>query len=273
MDASARSGESWVNGVKPRRNMLKLLGATLAGLVLGLAITVIRLMMIAPTPEQELTESVDNNHLFQLAIRHDPNLRALYLARLQTAYGRGGAAASTAEAHAIGQEIARVLAPSLLPVAPDAVLQDYLAVVTEYLESASRSDADGCYAFAHGGLGEIALPVDVAARLSRVMNNVLAAASVNPVVVTPDDWVAGRARIDGIRSEIETSGEAARMYFGDHAGRPASTPAERQGACLFVTRIYERLAETPAPLRYHALRVLASAPMPNAARHEPPDPV
>ena len=244
------------------RRFLKLLGATVAGLLLGVAITAVRLVMIAPTPREELTATLDNNPLFQLAIRSDPALRQQYLARLEQAYARGGVGGSAAEANAIGKEIGRALAPALLPVAPDAVLSDYLAVTTDYLVETYQSNPDECYAFARGQAagGGLVLPVDIRARLSNVMENVLAAASSNPVTMSADEWAAGRAKVEEIRARIVDGAEADRMYFGDFAGKPAATPAERKGTCLFLTRVYQDLGRTDVPLRYQALRALTAPP-------------
>lgn len=253
---------------RPERKLLKLLAAGAVGLMLGLAITAGRIIAIAPTPEDELAAALDGNAVFQLAIRQDPSLREVYLARLKAAYADGGVAASSSEAHAIGQEIGRTFASTLLASASDAVLSDFLDVTTAYLAQAYEADPDGCYAFARGrpDAGASALPADISSRLSSVMLNVVATATSNPVTMTPEQWSAGRARVEEIRASVAQGDEAAMMYFGDYTGKPASTAAERKGTCLFLTRVYQDIGRTEAPLRYQALRAM-SAPRP--ARPKP----
>lgn len=248
---------------RPERKLLKLLAAGAVGLLLGLAITVGRIIAIAPTPEDELAAALDGNALFQLAIRQDPSLREVYLARLNTAYAYGGVAASSSEAHAIGQEIGRSFASTLLASASDAALSVFLEVTTEYLSEAYEADPDGCYAFARGraAAGESMLPAEVSSRLANAMLNIVATATTRPVEMSAEEWTAGRAKVEEIRARIAQGDEAAMMYFGDYTGKPATTAAERKGTCLFLTRIYQDIGRTEAPLRYQALRAM-SAPKP-----------
>ncbi|MEN3975249.1 hypothetical protein [Emcibacter sp. SYSU 3D8] len=258
-----------MNEARPNRRLLKLCAAGAVGILLGLAITVTRIIATAPTPEDELAAALDNNAVFQLAIRHDPSLRDVYLARLKTAYAAGGIDASASEAHAIGQEIGRAYSPMLLATASDAALADFLDVTTEYLADAYDSDPDGCYAFARGHVvnGNAPLPPDIRNRLGNVMLNLVATATSAPVTMSPDEWMAGRAKVEEIRASLAQGEEADRMYFGGHAGRPASNAAERKGTCLFLARVYQKLGRTDAPLRYLALRAM-SAPKPRPKPQE-----
>jgi hypothetical protein len=253
---------------QPPRKLLPLLGAGAVGLLLGLGITALRILYTAPTPEDELAAALDSNAVFQLAIQHDPSLRAIYLARLKSAYAQGGVEASASEAHVIGQEISRAFATTLIVHTSDAVLSDFLDVTTRYLAEAYETDPEGCYAFVRGQAAGTPLPPEVSDRLAEVMLNVVATATNNPVTMDAGEWEAGRAKIDEIRTRIASGGESGLMYFGDYAGRPATTAAERKGTCLLLTRIYQDLGRTEAPLRYQALRALSSPrPAPVA---EPP---
>ncbi len=253
---------------RPERKLLKLLAAGAVGLMLGLAITAGRIISIAPTPEDELAAALDNNTVFQIAIRHDPSLREVYLTRLKTAFAEGGVEASSSEAHAIGQEIGRAFASTLLVSASDAVLSDFLEITTEYLSEACDADPDGCYAFARGraAAGESMLPAEVSSRLANAMLNIVATAATRPVEMSAEEWTAGRAKVEEIRASIAQGDEAAMMYFGDYTGKPATTAAERKGTCLFLTRVYQDIGRIEPPLRYQALRAL-SAPKP--ARPKP----
>ncbi len=258
-----------MDAIRPERKLLKLLAAGTVGLVLGLAITVGRIISIAPTPQDELAAALDNNAVFQFAIRHDASLREIYLGRLKNAYAFGGVAASSSEAHAIGQEIGRTFASTLLAAASDAALADFLDVTTQYLSEAYELDPDGCYAFARGRaeVGQSMLPAEVSGKLANAMLNIVATATSRPVKMSAEEWAAGRARVEEIRASIAQGEEAAMMYFGDYTGQPATTAAERKGTCLFLTRVYQDIVRTQVPLRYQTLRAL-SAPKPAGQKQQ-----
>jgi hypothetical protein len=245
---------------EPAGKFWRFLIATCAGVGLGLAITIGRLFYLAPSAEDQLMAALDRNPVFQVAIKASPSRREEYLARLKAAYRQGGNEGSAIEARAIGREIGLTYASTLLASASDAALSDFLSVTTEYLAYAYEHDPEGCYAYARGMSDEIAsagLPPTISARLADAMLAVIDTATRNPVRMSDEEWRAGSAKGEEIRARIAQSAEADSMYFGDYAGKPATTTAERKGTCLFLTRVYQQIQRADAPLRFQILRAMS----------------
>jgi hypothetical protein len=246
----------------------KIAGAALVGVFLGVAITVARLVYLAPSAEEQLAALLDQNPLFQMAIKHDPSRRGVYLDRLKTAYQQRGNEAAAAEAHVIGREIGVTHHTALLSMASDAALSHVLAVTSEYLAYAYEHDPDGCYAYARGVSQSTQLPPAMSERMADAMFAVIDTATRSPVSMTIDQWRAGSAKGEEIRKQVARSEEAKSMYLGESTGRPATTAADRKGACLFMTRVYQQIERVDAPLRFQTLRAMFAAP-----RRQPKPPV
>lgn len=238
----------------------KIAAAALAGVCLGLAITVARLLYLAPNAAEQLAASVNQNPVFQVAIKHDPSRRSVYLARLTNAYARGGKEAVAAEAHVIGREIGRTYYSTWLSMASDPALSQFLQVTSEYLAYAYEHDPEGCYAYARGGTQSGLLPAAMNERLADAMFAIIDTATRSPVSLTDDEWRAGSTKGEEIREQVARSGESKSMYLGELAGQPAKTAADRKGTCLFMTRVYQQIERVEAPLRFHTLRAMSVTP-------------
>jgi hypothetical protein len=249
MSTESQAGRIW-----------RIVVAAVVGVCLGLAITVARLLYLAPSAEEQLAASVNQNPVFQVAIKHDPSRRDAYLARLKSAYEQDGGAGAAAEAHMIGREIGVTYYSTWLSMASEPALSQFLAVTSEYLAYAYEHDPEGCYAYARGGSQSASLPAAMNDRMADAMFAVIDTATRSPVSLTDDEWRAGSAKGEEIRKQVARSEEAKSMYLGDFAGRPATTAADRKGTCLFMTRVYQEIERVEAPLRFHTLRAMSVMP-------------
>lgn len=146
----------------------------------------------------------------------------------------------------------------LIPRTSDAAADGYIDVMAQYLQSIHQRDPEMCYVYlvesVHGS--DYGMSPALYDRMFDSMEAVIVAATNAPDPLTDDEIEAAGERLGEIWSSLEEGPEAGDFYMGGFDGDPASTPEQRKGACLFMTRLYHRIATQDKPMRAHLLKVL-----------------
>lgn len=210
-----------------------------------------------PRAEAMLAHAEQHDPIFRLMLRVDPERHEPVLLHLQEAERRGGVAEVEKEMRNVAFETLAIHGLKLVPQASDAAADGYIDVMAEYLQSIYRRDPETCYVYLvesrHGS--DYGMPPAMYRRMFDSMKAIVTSSASNPDPLSDDEREAASARLTEIWTGLQEGPEAGDFFTGMLDGEAASTPEQRKGTCLFMTRLYHRIAAQEAPMRGHILKV------------------
>ncbi len=217
------------------------------------AITAIPMVFPEPAADRLLAEAERSDPAFALLMRVEPERREPILRFLREAEQRGGEVEVARELRYVAFEIMAIHGLKQIPVTSDAAADAYVTTLSEYLQSIHERDPELCYVYLmesrHGS--DYGMSPELYDRMFASMRTIITEAASNPDPLTAEEEEAARDRFSELWTSLEEGPEAPDFYTAVFEGGTASTPEQRRGACLFMTRLYHRIAAQEQPMRAH----------------------
>ncbi len=229
---------------------------------LALAVGIGQMLFPPPSRQEQIGRDMDQNALFRIAFAQEAGLRDRVITRLERAQSTGGTDAYLRESELIGRELGQRYMPVLVARASSTALDAFLDFTIAMLEERHARAPDACYRQMVGGdaaaLG--ALPIRLQQQADAALHGLVdSAEAVSAAIMTEADRRGAQARVEEMARHIAQGPEGMAMYVTDYGRYPATTPAQRKGACLFALRLHQAIRAAPQPGRANLVRVMMGA--------------